>query len=134
MIVIHDIYAGSRTVKQISGVALSRRARKWPAYDRAELASQLHNGDACAFQLAKRQAALLAGAKIKHLTAVEDLNADERAAVRRGDVSFVEALKSRRKPPTEAAISTFINRAGAEAVLNVLDRMTRPQPFATAAE
>jgi hypothetical protein len=42
------------------------------------------------------------------------------------------ALK--RQPLSEAAICEFIDHAGAEAVLNVLDQMTRPQPFAAAAE
>jgi hypothetical protein len=133
MIVVHDIYAGSHTVKQISGVALSRRARKHPDYDRAELAYQLHHGDACAFPLTKRQAALLAETKVKHLTALEGLKPEERAALKHGDVSFDEVLKTRRKPLSEAAIRDFIARAGAEAILNALDQLTKPQ-LAAAAE
>jgi hypothetical protein len=44
-----------------------------------------------------------------------------------------EASTSRRKPPGESAIREFINVAGAEAVLAVIDQMTRP-PLAAAAE
>ena len=131
--IAHSVSGISFNVKQVSGFALARRGRSWPLPQRAELALELHNGDAGAWPLTKRQAAALAGVKIKHLAAIESLKPEERAAIRRGDVSFAEVLKNRRKPPSEAAIHEFIARAGAEAILAALDQLTRPQ-LAAAAE
>jgi hypothetical protein len=50
-----------------------------------------------------------------------------------GPPSMEVALASRRKPPGESAIREFIDSAGPDAVLAVIDQMTRP-PLAAAAE
>jgi hypothetical protein len=72
-------------------------------------------------------AAAISGACTSYILIVGRLSPDQRAAVRRGELTLATLTNGK---PSKAAVKRYVSKVGPNTILDVLDEMTAPEPAA----
>jgi hypothetical protein len=121
----------TRLEASLSGRQLAYSLRRRSPAQRAILAHQLESGDIVVRGFTRGQAAKLARTSLGYVATINRASEADRERLRLGVVELSH-LRNRRDV-TDAQVDNFIRRAGAQKVLEGLDRFTRPR-FSVAAE
>jgi hypothetical protein len=110
--------------RKVLGQKLSRKLKAISPSHRALLTHGLMNGEVELSHITFKQAKVVTEVSVGYANTAGKLTAEQREQVEHG--LSLSGFHNSKQPVTEAMIDKFIARAGAERVLNALDKLTAP--------